>query len=65
VAVTSRDPARARAVAELHGLPRWYAGREATPWYPTMGLFRQEARGKWQPVFARLAQALRERVPTT
>src|SRR6516225_5021248 len=27
VAITSRDPARARAVAELHGLPRWYAGR--------------------------------------
>src|SRR4051794_4563639 len=24
VAIASRDPQRARAVAELHGLPRWY-----------------------------------------
>jgi hypothetical protein len=42
---------------------RWLRGREDTPWYPTMRLFRQAARGEWEPVFTRLAQALRERLP--
>ena len=32
---------------------RWLAGRDDTPWYPTMRLFRQDADRQWQPVFAR------------
>jgi tetratricopeptide (TPR) repeat protein len=41
---------------------RWLADRADSPWYPTMRLFRQERPGDWQGVFARLAEALRERV---
>jgi hypothetical protein len=37
---------------------RWLLGREDSPWYPTMRLFRQEQRGNWEPVFARLANEL-------
>jgi len=29
---------------------RWLLGRRDTPWYPTMRLFRQPARGDWQSV---------------
>lgn len=38
---------------------RWMKGREDSPWYPTMRLFRQERRGEWQSVAARLATELR------
>jgi tetratricopeptide (TPR) repeat protein len=37
---------------------RWLRGREDSPWYPTLRLFRQERPGEWGPVFARLAAAL-------
>jgi Flp pilus assembly protein TadD len=37
---------------------RWLVGRERTPWYPTMRLFRQPAPGDWPAVFARMAQEL-------
>ena len=37
---------------------RWMRKREDTPWYPTMRLFRQSARGEWDGVFGRLAAAL-------
>jgi tetratricopeptide (TPR) repeat protein len=37
---------------------RWLLGREDSPWYPTMRLFRQERLGEWVPVFARMAVAL-------
>ena len=40
---------------------RWIMGRDDTPWYPTMRLFRQESPGAWSPVLARLAAALAER----
>jgi hypothetical protein len=40
---------------------RWLLGRDDTPWYPTMRLFRQETPGDWTGVFARLAEALRGR----
>jgi hypothetical protein len=43
---------------------RWLVGREDSPWYPTMRLFRQPAPGQWGPVFAQIAaevQALAER----
>jgi hypothetical protein len=34
-------------------------GREDSPWYPTMRLFRQTERGVWNSVFSQMAQALR------
>ncbi len=41
---------------------RWLLGREDSPWYPSMRLFRQQERGNWAPVFERLAEAVRCRV---
>ena len=35
---------------------RWMVGREETPWYPTLRLFRQHALGNWEGVFRRIAQ---------
>jgi tetratricopeptide (TPR) repeat protein len=37
---------------------RWLQGREDSPWYPTLRLFRQRQRGNWQDVFARIAKEL-------
>jgi hypothetical protein len=37
---------------------RWLLERSDTPWYPTMRLFRQQKRGDWAGVFARLTAAL-------
>jgi tetratricopeptide (TPR) repeat protein len=37
---------------------RWLERRDDAPWYPTMRLFRQSARGDWQGVIARVADAL-------
>jgi tetratricopeptide (TPR) repeat protein len=37
---------------------RWLLEREDSPWYPSARLFRQHQRGDWEPVFARVAQAL-------
>jgi Flp pilus assembly protein TadD len=39
---------------------RWMTGREDSPWYPTMRLFRQRRRGDWDEVFGRIAAALDE-----
>jgi hypothetical protein len=39
---------------------RWLRGREDSPWYPTLRIFRQEQSGEWAPVIARVAVALRE-----
>ncbi len=39
---------------------RWLLGRDDSPWYPTLRLFRQEADGRWEPVFARVADAVRD-----
>ncbi len=39
---------------------RWLTNRDDSPWYPTMRLFRQEARGDWAGVAARVACALEE-----
>jgi ADP-heptose:LPS heptosyltransferase len=41
---------------------RWLTGRDDTPWYPSMRLFRQERPGDWGGVFARIAEAARERL---
>ena len=37
---------------------RWLRGRDDSPWYPTMRLFRQKRLGKWKPVFRRMAKEL-------
>jgi hypothetical protein len=38
---------------------RWMDGREDSPWYPTMRLFRQACPGAWEPVIARVVAELR------
>ena len=38
---------------------RWMEGRNDSPWYPTMRLFRQERPGDWKPVIAQVAAELR------
>jgi tetratricopeptide (TPR) repeat protein len=37
---------------------RWLIGREDSPWYPTVRVFRQKSRGDWAEVFARVAEQL-------
>jgi tetratricopeptide (TPR) repeat protein len=44
---------------------RWLVGRDDSPWYPTMRLFRQESLGDWQGVFRRMAAELAESTPGT
>jgi tetratricopeptide (TPR) repeat protein len=46
----------------LHHTPdwRWLLGRDNSPWYPTLRLFRQIRQGDWSDVFASLAAALQE-----
>ncbi|MGH8850662.1 MAG: tetratricopeptide repeat protein, partial [Casimicrobiaceae bacterium] len=41
---------------------RWLEGREDSPWYPTLRLFRQSRRDDWTDVVARVKAALEERV---
>jgi hypothetical protein len=38
---------------------RWMEGREDSPWYPSMRLFRQRRPGAWGEVIARVAAELR------
>ena len=37
---------------------RWLSGREDSPWYPSLRIFRQARPGEWAPVIARVAAAL-------
>jgi len=41
---------------------RWLLEREDSPWYPTMRLFRQSARGDWDSVIKRVADALKQKM---
>jgi ADP-heptose:LPS heptosyltransferase len=41
---------------------RWLSDREDSPWYRAARLFRQESRGQWGPVFARIERELRNGV---
>jgi ADP-heptose:LPS heptosyltransferase len=38
---------------------RWLLGREDSPWYPSMRLFRQHKAGDWEHVFERILDASR------
>ena len=38
---------------------RWMLGRDDSPWYPTMRLFRQRQAQDWMPVVAQVAEALK------
>ena len=38
---------------------RWLEGRDDSPWYPTMRLFRQRRLGEWEEVVERVANELR------
>jgi hypothetical protein len=40
---------------------RWLLGREDSPWYPSLRLFRQEIAGDWDQVFGRILDELRAR----
>jgi hypothetical protein len=37
---------------------RWLHGREDSPWYPAMRIFRQRTRGDWVSVVDEVALAL-------
>jgi len=39
---------------------RWFSGREDSPWYPSMRLFRQSRLDRWDDVFERIGSALVE-----
>jgi hypothetical protein len=41
---------------------RWMLGREHTPWYPSLRLWRQRARGDWAELVERVAAALAQRI---
>jgi tetratricopeptide (TPR) repeat protein len=41
---------------------RWLLGRDDSPWYPSMRLFRQDAARQWRPVMARITEAARARL---
>ncbi len=43
---------------------RWLWDRDDSPWYPSVRLFRQQTFGRWPDVFERIAQAVRELLPT-
>jgi tetratricopeptide (TPR) repeat protein len=42
---------------------RWQLGREDSPWYPTMRLFRQSSWGDWAGLFERITGELGKLVP--
>ncbi len=41
---------------------RWFVGREDSPWYPSVRLFRQHSPGDWAGVIARVSKKLDERL---
>ncbi|HET6306862.1 MAG TPA: tetratricopeptide repeat protein, partial [Rhodopila sp.] len=43
---------------------RWMVGRDDSPWYPTMRLYRQKRFGDWDKVVTQVAQDLRALVGT-
>jgi len=43
---------------------RWMLGRQDSPWYPSVRLFRQKTRGDWQPAMSELQTALSAWLPS-
>jgi Flp pilus assembly protein TadD len=43
---------------------RWLLGRDDSPWYPSLRLFRQDRPGEWDDVFGRIMRELRGALPT-
>jgi Flp pilus assembly protein TadD len=41
---------------------RWMEGRDDSPWYPTMRLFRQVVPGDWSDVFGRMGRMLAQKI---
>jgi len=41
---------------------RWLSGREDSPWYPSLRIFRQHCSGNWGPVIERVTSALSDAV---
>ena len=41
---------------------RWLAGRDESPWYPTMKLFRQTKLGDWDGVFRRMVDVVKSEI---
>ena len=41
---------------------RWMLGRDDSPWYPTMRLFRQKVAGEWEEVIDRVCEEVAKRV---
>ena len=44
---------------------RWMEGRDDSPWYPTMQLFRQQRQDEWNSVIVRVIAALEQLVTET
>jgi len=44
----------------LHAYPdwRWFLGRDDSPWYPTLRLYRQPTPGDWETVIRRVVSDL-------
>ena len=42
---------------------RWFSGRQDSPWYPLLRIFRQDSIGDWVPPMHRVAEALRNAFP--
>lgn len=45
-------------LSRLDNCWRWLTGRNDSPWYPTLRLYRQTAPGDWAPALARLTEDL-------
>jgi tetratricopeptide (TPR) repeat protein len=50
-------------LSRFQGEWRWLTGREDSPWYPTMRIFRQPRPGDWKAVMEKVAAALAELLP--
>lgn len=50
-------------LSRFDGCWRWLAGRDDSPWYPTLRLFRQERAGDWDGVLGRVAASLAQWAP--
>jgi tetratricopeptide (TPR) repeat protein len=50
-------------LSRVNGCWRWLTGREDSPWYGSVRVYRQAAPGHWAPTLARLAADLRTAFP--